>query len=85
VPARKRQLALPVPPAAPAVDEERPRALTTSTRQAPAVVSAVGDAANSPEASGGIDPAVRRWMPLVVPLMGLLVCSMVAMIWLTML
>ena len=35
----------------------------------------------APQASTGTDPEVRRWIPLVLPLLGLFLCVMVALIW----
>jgi len=38
-----------------------------------------------PLASEHIDPLVRRWMPLAVPLFAVLVCAMALLIWHTVL
>jgi hypothetical protein len=65
-------------------DRHRLAALLGSTpREAPAPAAADADSSNDADAGAGLDPAVRRWIPLVVPMLALLLCAGIATIWST--
>jgi len=62
-------------------DAGRPKVAAVPLRKPP-VSAAAGDARPT-QPSNDIDPTLRRWMPLMVPLLAALMCAMVAVIWVT--
>jgi hypothetical protein len=65
-----------------AIDDAGRAKVAAIRRRAQHVTAATVDT-GSAAPSNDIDPTLRRWMPLMVPLLAALMCSMAVVIWVT--